>query len=183
MKRLASLVLLFAVAACSQAVPPPPPVAAPAPEYRVPAMRQIERRADYADFVLVDKSDRVIVLYNNRQPIRVYRGISFGDAPLGHKRFQGDERTPEGLYTIDTRNPQSSYHLSLRISYPNADDRDYAARFGQSPGGDIFIHGQPNGYGGRIRGDWTDGCIAVGNEEIEEMWGLIADGTPIRIRP
>ena len=146
------------------------------------AHREVPR---LADFVLVDKSDRLLVLYSGGEALRAYRGIQFGDAPMGHKRFQGDERTPEGRYLIDTRNPQSSYHLSLRISYPNQADREFAAAYGQSPGGDIFIHGQPNGLASnrRMRGDWTDGCIALSNAEIEEVWQLVPDGTPIEIRP
>jgi murein L,D-transpeptidase YafK len=137
-----------------------------------------------ADYLLVDKSERLLVAYAKGQPIRAYRGIQFGDAPMGHKRFQGDERTPEGRYTIDWRNPKSRFHLSLRISYPNAADRAHAARYGRSPGGDIFIHGQPNQLPmGRMRGDWTDGCIALSNAEIEELWQLVPDGTVIDIRP
>ncbi len=137
-----------------------------------------------ADYLLVDKSDRLLIAYRAGQPIRAYRDIQFGDRPAGHKRFEGDERTPEGRYTIDWRNPQSRYHLSLRISYPNAADRAYAARYGRSPGGDIFIHGQPNQLPvGRLPGDWTDGCIALSNAEIEELWQLVPDGTVIDIRP
>lgn len=137
-----------------------------------------------ADFVLVDKSDRTLTLYAAGKPVRTYGGLRFGDRPLGHKRFEGDEKTPEGRYTIDTRNPNSAFHLSIRISYPNAADRAFAASQGRSPGGDIFIHGQPNGLpAGRMPGDWTDGCIAVSNAEIEELWPAVADGTPIEIRP
>jgi murein L,D-transpeptidase YafK len=137
-----------------------------------------------ADYLLVDKSDRLLIAYRSGEPIRAYRGIQFGDAPQGHKQFEGDERTPEGRYTIDWRNPQSRYHLSLRISYPNAADRAHAARYGRSPGGDIFIHGQPNQLPmGRMPGDWTDGCIALSNAEIEELWQLVPDGTVIDIRP
>ena len=137
-----------------------------------------------ADYLLVDKSDRLLIAYRAGEPIRAYRGIQFGDDPTGHKQFQGDEKTPEGRYTIDWRNPQSRYHLSLRISYPNADDRAFAARYGRSPGGDIFIHGQPNQLpAGRMIGDWTDGCIALSNAEIEELWQLVPDGTVIDIRP
>jgi len=136
-----------------------------------------------ADRLLVDKSDRTLTLFAGGRAIRTYSGIQFGDAPAGHKRFEGDERTPEGRYTIDTRNPASAYHLSLRISYPNAADRAYAAARGRLPGGEIFIHGQPNWLpAGRLPGDWTDGCIAVSNAEIEELWRLVPDGTPIEIR-
>ena len=150
------------------------------------ASRSIEATSGplIADYLLVDKSERLLIAYRAGQPIRAYRGIQFGDAPMGHKQFEGDERTPEGRYTIDWRNPNSRYHLSLRISYPNAADRAHAARYGRSPGGDIFIHGQPNQLPvGRMPGDWTDGCIAVSNAEIEELWQLVPDGTVIDIRP
>lgn len=137
-----------------------------------------------ADFVLVDKAARVLTLYAGGKPIRSYRGVQLGDAPQGHKRFQGDERTPEGRYTIDYGNPRSAYYLSLHVSYPNAADRTYARARGRSPGGDIFIHGQPNWLpAGRIAGDWTDGCIALSNAEIAELWQMVPDGTPIEIRP
>jgi len=140
------------------------------------------------DLVRVDKSERTLTLYAEGQPVRTYTGIQFGDEPQGPKRFQGDERTPEGRYTIDHGNPASAYHLSLHISYPSAADRDYARARGRSPGGDIFIHGQPNGWpgaeaGARVAGDWTDGCIALSDAEIEELWSLVGDGTPIEIAP
>ncbi len=158
--------LLLCIAACA----PAGPVALPPPLT--------------ADFVLVDKSDRTLTLYRGAQQIVAYGDLAFGDAPFGHKRFEGDERTPEGRYTIDTRNPDSAYHLSLRISYPNAADRELAASVGGDPGGDIFIHGQPNWLRvGTMPGDWTDGCIAVTNAEMEQLWRLIPDGTPIEIRP
>lgn len=148
-----------------------------------PYTREVITRR-YADFLLVDKSDRMLVAYSKGKAIRIYRGIRFGDAPQGHKRFEGDERTPEGLYYIDARNPESSFHLSLKISYPNSRDRAFAAQYGRSAGGNIFIHGQPNGYkGAPIKRDWTDGCIALSNAEIRELWSLVPDGTPIRIRP
>ena len=135
------------------------------------------------DLVRVDKSDRTLTLYAEGRAVRSYTGIQLGDEPIGTKRFQGDERTPEGRYTIDYGNPQSVYHLSLHISYPDAQDRAYARAQGRSPGGDIFIHGQPNGYGARVEGDWTDGCIALADAEIEELWGLVGDGTSIEIVP
>ena len=133
--------------------------------------------------VLVDKSDRRLTLYQGGKVVMTIDAIRFGDAPIGHKRQEGDERTPEGLYTIDARNPQSAYHLSLRINYPNTRDTARAAKAGVSPGGDIFIHGQPNGYPGPpLPNDWTDGCIAVSNLEIAKLWDLVPDGTPIYIR-
>ncbi|MEE4152546.1 MAG: L,D-transpeptidase family protein [Erythrobacter sp.] len=196
MHRIAALfpALWFALllAACSSG-PPPKVVAAPGEGVAIPVRPDgaIARRAlpapsgpQVADYLLVDKSERLLIAYAGGQPIRAYRGIQFGDAPQGHKRFEGDERTPEGRYVIDTRNPQSRYHLSLRISYPNGTDRAYAASRGRSPGGDIFIHGQPNWLAsGRMPGDWTDGCIALSNAEIEELWRLVPGGTVIDIRP
>lgn len=143
--------------------------------------RSVEEPA--VDYLLVDKSDRTLWAYAAGKVVRKYTGLQFGDAMYGHKQFEGDERTPEGRYTIDTRNPDSSFHLSLRVSYPNAADRAYAISRGMNPGGDIFLHGQPNAMtAGRMPGDWTDGCIALTNEEIAELYGLVADGTIIDIR-
>ena len=191
MQRWLAFLLLFALAACSAPIVPSPgtPVLgaaaeAPRPVSRTVSRPVVQRMPVRADYLMVDKSERLLVAYSGGKPIRAFRGLSFGDAPQGHKRFQGDERTPEGLYTIDRRNPRSSFHLSLGISYPNANDRAFAAQYGRSPGGDIFIHGQPTGYSGPpIKGDWTDGCIALTNAEIEELWRLVPDGTPIEIRP
>ncbi len=141
--------------------------------------------AGLADFVLVDKSERTLWLYRDGAVIHEITGLQFGDAPLGHKRFEGDERTPEGRYTIDFGNPQSRYHLSLHISYPNAADRALARQAGRSPGGAIFLHGQPNRLpeNRRMLRDWTDGCIALSNAEIRTLWKMIPDGTAIEIRP
>jgi murein L,D-transpeptidase YafK len=136
------------------------------------------------DHVLIDKSDRTMWLLSAGKILRTYTGIKLGDAPAGHKQFEGDEKTPEGIYTINGRNPGSRYHLSLRISYPNAADRAFAARAGRSPGGDIFIHGQPNGSPAEtLPFDWTDGCVAVSNRHIREIWGLVRNGTKVTIRP
>ncbi|MBE1529247.1 murein L,D-transpeptidase YafK [Sphingopyxis sp. OAS728] len=137
-----------------------------------------------ADRLLVDKSERVLIAYAGSREIVRYTNIRFGDAPTGHKQFEGDERTPEGTYRISGRNPKSAYHLSLRISYPNAADRAFAKAKGRSPGGDIFIHGQPNAWPGPpIARDWTDGCIALSNAEIKQLWDIVPDGIPITIRP
>jgi murein L,D-transpeptidase YafK len=137
-----------------------------------------------ADHILVDKSDRLIILYRTGKEIMRYSGIKLGDVPLGHKHFEGDEKTPEGIYRISGRNPGSRYHLSLRISYPNAADIAYAKARGKPAGGDIFIHGQPNGWGDvTIAKDWTDGCIALSNAQIEQLWNLVPERTPIRIVP
>ncbi len=135
------------------------------------------------DHLVVRKSDRTIALYAKGRLVHTITGIQLGDAPQGHKRFQGDERTPEGRYLIDYSNPNSAYYLSLHISYPNAADEAYARERGRSPGGAIFIHGQPGGMTGRMRGDWTDGCIAVSNDEMDYLWQVVPDGTVIDILP
>ncbi len=145
---------------------------------------QVVAAGTKADKITVDKSDRVMILFSAGKEIIRYKNIRLGDAPTGHKQFEGDEKTPEGTYRINGRNPASSYHLSLRISYPNAADRAYARSKGRSPGGDIFIHGQPNKWvGSTIDRDWTDGCIALSNAEIEQLWKIVPDGTPIIITP
>ncbi|GMN03156.1 murein L,D-transpeptidase family protein [Erythrobacter sp. MTPC3] len=188
MNRFFASLLLLLLAACAgppvQVAEAPQPSAQIGTERAVPAPAASPARAPLvADYLLVDKSERLLIAYRNGKPIRSFRGLKFGAAPTGHKRFEGDERTPEGLYTIDTRNPQSRFHLSLRISYPNRADRAFAAQYGRSAGGDIFIHGQPTGYRGPpLPGDWTDGCIALTNAEIEELWRIVPDGTPIEIR-
>jgi murein L,D-transpeptidase YafK len=138
------------------------------------------------DLVVVDKSRRVMTLWMGKKPFRTYR-IALGGNPVGDKEQEGDSRTPEGRYVIDGKNPGSSFHLSLRISYPNKKDRADAARRGVSPGGLIMIHGTP-GYLGMLRStgvirDWTAGCIAVSNEEVEEIYKNVRIGTPIVIKP
>lgn len=148
------------------------PVAARTP----PAMAP---KAEQADSIVVAKSARRMQLLRGGKVLKTY-SILLGDAPVGHKRQQGDERTPEGLYRISGRNPNSRFHLSLRVSYPDAADRKQAQARGVDPGGDIMIHGgTPAGY----RRDWTDGCIALTDREIEDVWSRVPTGTPIRIDP
>jgi murein L,D-transpeptidase YafK len=136
------------------------------------------------DLVIVEKAARTMMLMSGGQVARRY-AVALGDDPVGHKQREGDERTPEGRYVLDWRNPQSAFHRSIHISYPN--ERDRAAAAGYSPGGDIMIHGQPNGYGWWSwllqMVDWTDGCIAVTDEEMDEIWDMVENGTPIEIRP
>ncbi len=131
--------------------------------------------------VHVDKGDRRMHLLHHGQVLKSY-DVGLGFAPDGHKQFEGDGRTPEGEYLIDRRNPNSEFHLSIGISYPNEDDRAFAKAMGKSPGGDIFIHGRPFKYrkGGR---DWTAGCIAVTNREMREIYAMVQNGTPISIVP
>ncbi len=139
-----------------------------------------------ADRILVEKASRSMTLFRKGQVLKTYI-IALGTEPVGHKEKEGDGRTPEGIYRISGRNPQSKFHLSLRVSYPSEADRESARKRGLAPGGDIMIHGLPNGSGAlgaahRLR-DWTIGCIAVTNEEIQEIWNSVADGTEIEIRP
>ncbi len=119
-------------------------------------------------------------------PIRTYR-VALGFAPNGHKEREGDGRTPEGNYRIDARNPRSAFHLSLRVSYPDTNDKVHAARLGVSPGGDIYIHGLPNGlrkfFMRHPRKDWTTGCVAVSDTEIREIWSLVPTGARVVIHP
>jgi murein L,D-transpeptidase YafK len=142
-------------------------------------------KIEQADRIVVIKSKRVLMLMQDGAIIKSYR-IALGSNPFGHKIKAGDKRTPEGKYIIDARNPNSSYHLSLRISYPSQADLENAERLGVSPGGSIMIHGQKPQYAhlGKLHRleDWTDGCIAVTNREIEEIWRLVPNGTPIEIK-
>lgn len=130
--------------------------------------------------VQIHKSSRKMYLLHETQVLKAY-DVGLGFAPVGHKQVEGDGRTPEGSYVIDRRNPNSEYHLSVGISYPNDIDRAYAASVNEEPGGDIFIHGAPNRKVG-VR-DWTLGCIAVTDKEIEDIYAMVRDGTPIFIYP
>lgn len=158
------------------------PAAAQDPARQIAAVNPTEK----ADFVVIVKSERRISLMRQGQVLRRYR-IALGDRPVGQKLREGDRRTPEGLYRIDWRNPDSVFHLSLHISYPGPADLVRARSQGLEPGGMIMIHGLPNGFTaaqiGHPQTDWTQGCIAVTNKQIEEIWRLVDDGTPVLIRP
>ncbi len=130
--------------------------------------------------IYVSKERRKLYLLHQNDVLKEYK-IQLGFAPEGHKRERGDGRTPEGLYLIDRRNENSRYHLSLGISYPNRKDVAAAQAAGIDPGGEIFIHGE-NDRGASKR-DWTAGCIAVKDREIEEIFSMVRDGTPIYIEP
>lgn len=151
------------------------------------ATQQSTMTTQYADRVVVDKSQRSMRLMQNGRVLKSYR-VALGGDPVGHKLQQGDSRTPEGVYTVDFRRTVSRFNLALRINYPNQRDRQVASARGVDPGGEIYIHGQPNGGVNPARlaqtgPDWTDGCIAVTNSEMQEIFALVRDGTAVEIRP
>lgn len=152
-------VLLLGTAACSRFV-----------DYTGPEVTRIE----------VHKSSRQMYLLHHETVLESYE-FELGFAPTGHKEVEGDGRTPEGRYYIDRRNPNSDFYLSIGISYPNAEDRARAAELGESPGGDIFIHGTPRLFRGED--DWTWGCIAVTNAEMRQIYAMVNNGTIIDIFP
>lgn len=152
----------------------------------IPPAQSTIQQLPMATTVVVHKSARRLELWRGATLLRSYR-VSLGLRPEGHKEQEGDFRTPEGRYLLDSRNPRSDFFLSIRVSYPNEKDRARARKAGVPPGGLIMIHGLPNEprwppehY---AREDWTDGCIALNNADMMEVWMLVSDGTPIDIRP
>ena len=141
-----------------------------------------------ADRILVTKSERRLELLRGGRVLKAYR-VALGRYPSGPKTREGDSKTPEGIYTIDYRIDQdrSKFHRALHISYPNARDRERAARLGVDPGNEIMIHGLPEDWSARQldhpRLDWTQGCIAVTDREMDEIWRMVDNGTEIEIRP
>jgi len=139
-----------------------------------------------ADAILILKKDHLMELLAGGKVIRTYK-VALGQGGLAPKVRQGDARTPEGHYSIDAKYTATHYHKALHISYPDAEDRKRAAKLGVSPGGSILIHGLPNGQGyvgaAHRLYDWTLGCVAVTDEEIDEIWELVPVGTPVEIRP
>jgi murein L,D-transpeptidase YafK len=139
-----------------------------------------------ADLVVVYKGERILQLKRAGRVLKAFP-IALGREPTGPKLREGDGRTPEGVYTLDWRNPDSRFYRALHISYPRTGESVHATRWGVSPGGHIMLHGLPNGVSaeriGHPRRDWTDGCIALTNEEIDEIWARVEDGTTIIIYP
>ncbi len=139
-----------------------------------------------ADLVVVNKKEKRLYLYKGKKSFKMYR-VAFGSNPKGHKMQEGDEKTPEGKYFLDYKNADSSFYKAIHISYPNEEDKKRARKRGVSPGGQIMIHGQKNGYGffGFITQffNWTDGCIALKNSEMDELWSSVKVNTSIVIEP
>lgn len=138
------------------------------------------------DQIIIVKSKRTLTLMHHDQAVKTYR-VALGTVPVGAKQKRGDHKTPEGDYTINGKNPHSQFHLALRISYPNTVDRQRALKMGVPTGGDIMIHGVMPEYAWlgtrQSETDWTDGCIAVSNSEIEEIFKLVPVGTQVKIKP
>lgn len=149
--------------------------------------KEVKEFEGFVDYVLVKKSERKLYLYSEDEVVKTYK-IAMGKQPEGQKERQGDSRTPEGLYTLDWRNPRSKFYRSIHVSYPNVVQTRSAREAGVDPGGEIMIHGQPNEWSERIKltfnyQNWTEGCIALENHDMTEMWDLVRDGTPIKIDP
>ncbi len=146
---------------------------------KLPANAKVDR-------VLVEKSARTMSVYQQGVLLKQYT-VSLGFTPKGHKQVEGDGKTPEGIYQLDWRNPNSIAYLSFHINYPNAKDRAHAAALGVSPGGEIMVHGLYNAWKdmnpARIKADWTNGCVAVSNADMDELWRAVPDGPTIEIRP
>jgi murein L,D-transpeptidase YafK len=166
-----------------------PPARAPTPSKPAARIARASRGGGpigLADSVVIEKREHRLTLYHMGRPIRSYL-VALGGNPVGDKVAAGDRRTPEGLFSIEGRNSNSSYHLSLRISYPDAAHRQRAEALGVDPGGNIMIHGLPNGRGSvgayHRTADWTNGCVALTDEEIEEIWSAVPTGTPVNIKP
>lgn len=197
---LVVLAMALGLAACARTsyvqetlkdVPAPPPdvTAEPALPERDPAelaRRSAPREPQMADKVLVVKSQRRLYLMDDGVPFETF-DIALGRNPRGHKQREGDGRTPEGRYVLDWRNPESEYYRSIHVSYPSETDLSRAREAGADPGGNIMIHGLPEKYawmGPRHTvEDWTEGCIAVTNEQMDVIWTKVRHGTPIEIRP
>lgn len=150
------------------------------------ASQRANQSAKTADLVVIVKSTHTMTLYSGREVLKTYK-VALSRDSVGPKQRAGDHKTPEGSYVVDAKNAHSRFHLALHLSYPNRSDRARARKLGVSPGSDVEIHGPPNGYawlGGSQRlVDWTDGCIAVSNPEIEEIWRMVPVGTAVKTLP
>jgi murein L,D-transpeptidase YafK len=154
--------------------------------FATPTIGQAAPPEKKADRIVIVKSTRTMTLMNSGKVLKTYK-VALSAHSIGGKERVGDDKTPEGLYTVDWKNAQSKFHLALHVSYPNAADKERARKLGVNSGGEIEIHGLGAGFGwlGALhrQTDWTAGCIAVTNEEIDEIWKLVAVGTPIEIKP
>ena len=150
------------------------------------APRSVAMPPKQVDRILTEKSKRTMSLMSGSETLKIYK-VALGGQPVGAKDRQGDHKTPEGVYSVDRKIPNSRFHKALHLSYPSAADREQARKLGVSPGGDVEIHGLGALWGWigskHLLKDWTDGCIAVTNEEIDEIWPLVQIGSIVEIRP
>lgn len=153
--------------------------------FTVFAKRSYSSKRNGIDFILIQKKERILTLFSGKKKIKTYQ-IALGFNPEGPKKEEGDGKTPEGSYFISSKNPKSQYHLSLKISYPSEKDKKYAAKKGVNPGGDIMIHGLGKKFRhlgkDHVKQDWTLGCVAVTDEEIEEIYDAVEINTPVTIQ-
>lgn len=190
---LSALCLMASVAAASEFAPSATPALQVTPmknpPFKNPSREKIREwinQGVVADYVVVQKKPKVLTLWSNGNIIKVYNIRAFGADPVGQKMREGDEKTPEGEYTIDTKHQSQRFQKFLRISYPTPAQRADAKKRGVPPGGQVGIHGDEGGFKGFMRrfdSKWTDGCITVRNADLEEIWELVPTGTPISIRP
>jgi murein L,D-transpeptidase YafK len=154
--------------------------------FMIATLRYVAAITAQADKIVILKSAHSMMLFSGSKVLKTYK-VALGSVPIGPKQVEGDHKTPEGTYLIDAKNGHSQFHLSLHISYPSAADQQRARSMGARPGGAIMIHGlaKPFAYLGPLhrQTDWTDGCVAVTNAEIEEIWKLVPVGTRVEIRP
>lgn len=157
----------------------------PPPEIVVSGRDKSEKEVP-VDYVVLQKKDRIISLWKQGRLVKTYPVLALGANPVGQKVYEGDERTPEGTYYISEKHPSQNFQKFLEISYPNEQDVKMAKRFGLKPGGHVGIHGDRGGFSGfwqRMKPNWTDGCIALRNADVEELYELVSAGTPIQITP
>lgn len=176
-------VSLSACAPAQQATMATPLTTPPSEETAAASPKLAESRVDY---VVIQKKDNILSLWKSGRLIKTYPIMAMGANPIGQKVYEGDERTPEGTYYIEEKHPSQNFQKFLKISYPNDKDRAIAKRFGLPPGGSVGIHGDRGGMSGffqRFDKNWTDGCLAMRNADIEEIYEMVDVGTPILLKP
>lgn len=149
-------------------------------------MQKLIAEGVVADYIVIQKKPKLLTLWSGGKILKVYNIRAFGANPIGHKVYEGDEKTPEGNYTIDTKHVSKRFQKFMRISYPNSKDKAVAKSLGVNPGGQVGIHGDEGGFKGFMRqfdSNWTDGCITLRNADLEEVWALTPKGAPILIKP
>lgn len=177
------IALSFPLTACTPANQMP---STQATSLAMPPETTTPKKESQVDYVVVQKKDHLLSLWKQGRLVKTFPVMAMGANPVGQKVYEGDERTPEGQYFIEEKHPSQNFQKFLKISYPNEKDRALAKRFGMPPGGSVGIHGDRGGMPGfwqRFKKDWTDGCLAMRNADIEEIYTMVDVGTPILIKP